>query len=82
MHDILELPIPGAQAEGGRRGRKGAGKTSVEETRKLSNPKDAAKVIKQLEDRMYQALGKSLLHHFGVREARLNVIMSSWVLSP
>ena len=55
VNDILELPIPGAQAEGGRRGRKGSAKVSEEETRKLSNPKDAARVIKQLEDRMYQA---------------------------
>ena len=55
VHDILELPIPGAQAEGGRRGRKVAAKRDEAATPKMANPKDAARLIKQLEDRMYQA---------------------------
>jgi excinuclease ABC subunit B len=53
VQDILELPIPGAQSatSGRKRGQKG----KVEESHAPATAKDAAKMIKQLEDRMYAA---------------------------
>ncbi len=55
VQDILELPIPGAQSASGS-SRKRGGK-SGQETPAMTpkTAKDAAKVIKQLEDRMYAA---------------------------
>jgi len=53
IQDILELPIPGAQSATG--GRKRGQKAKVEETQAPATAKDAAKLIKQLEDRMYAA---------------------------
>lgn len=53
VQDILELPIPGSQSSspGRKRGQKG----KVEEVHTPATAKDAAKLIKQLEDRMYAA---------------------------
>ena len=53
IQDILELPIPGAQS--GSTGRKRGQKAKMEEAQMPATAKDAAKVIKQLEDRMYAA---------------------------
>jgi excinuclease ABC subunit B len=55
VQDILELPIPGAQSSSGssrKRGGKGGQDTP---TIAPKTAKDATKVIKQLEDRMYAA---------------------------
>lgn len=53
IQDILELPIPGAQSATG--GRKRGQKAKPDESHTPVTAKDAAKVIKQLEDRMYAA---------------------------
>jgi len=53
IQDILELPIPGAQSSTG--GRKRGQKAKPDESHTPVTAKDAAKVIKQLEDRMYAA---------------------------
>ena len=53
IQDILELPIPGAQSAS--TGRKRGQKAKTEETQMPASAKDAAKIIKQLEDRMYAA---------------------------
>ncbi len=53
IQDILELPIPGAQS--GSSGRKRGQKAKTEEAQMPATAKDAAKIIKQLEDRMYAA---------------------------
>ena len=53
IQDILELPIPGAQSATG--GRKRGQKAKPDESHPPVTAKDAAKVIKQLEDRMYAA---------------------------
>jgi excinuclease ABC subunit B len=53
IQDILELPIPGAQSATG--GRKRGQKAKPDESQTPVTAKDAAKVIKQLEDRMYAA---------------------------
>lgn len=53
IQDILEVPIPGAQTNTG--GRKRGQKVNTAETHAPATPKEAAKLIKQLEDRMYAA---------------------------
>ncbi|MEY4684232.1 MAG: hypothetical protein RLZ25_691 [Pseudomonadota bacterium] len=53
IQDILELPIPGAQSSPG--GRKRGQKAKDEDAHAPVTAKEAAKVIKQLEDRMYAA---------------------------
>lgn len=53
IQDILELPIPGAQS--GLSGRKRGQRPHDVETPSPVNPKEAAKLIKKLEDQMYAA---------------------------
>jgi excinuclease ABC subunit B len=55
VQDILELPIPGAQAQGGGRKRGSASKSSEDQRPLPTSYKDATKIMKQLEDRMYAA---------------------------
>ena len=51
--DILELPIPGSMSSSQKKSRSRVAESPPEY--KLIKPADAAKVIKQLEDKMYQA---------------------------
>jgi excinuclease ABC subunit B len=52
--DILELPIPGSMSPAQKKSRAKVAEKSADYGR-ITKPADAAKIIKQLEDRMYAA---------------------------